>query len=164
MTCPLALPTGARWAAPTPRSPSTSGRTSNAPIARWLATRVEPPLVTQYVETGWARLVYHDAAFQGQKQSYDESVAAAAAARCAAEQGKFWQMHDWLFTNSGERVGAFLPDRLSAMAQAAGLDMPAYDACMAGGEKQAAVRQETSEGGGRRRPPDTDAVHQRPAL
>ena len=109
-----------------------------------LANRVEPPLVTQFVEQGWAKITFHDAAFQG-TGSYDKSVEAAAAARCAADQGKFWQMHDWLFANSGERVGAFLPDKLTALAEAAGLDVTAYASCMATGDKQAAVRQDTND-------------------
>ncbi|HEY4957287.1 MAG TPA: thioredoxin domain-containing protein, partial [Caldimonas sp.] len=61
-----------------------------------LARRVEPPLITQFVAPGMARFVFHDAAFQGARASnpWDESVEAGAAARCAADQGKFWEMHD----------------------------------------------------------------------
>lgn len=112
-----------------------------------LARRVEPPLISQYVSTGMARIVYHDAAFQGQKvnKAWDESVESAAAARCAADQGLFWQMHDWLFANQGENVGAFAPDRLRAIAQAAGLDMTAYDTCMASPTYAGLVRKETGQ-------------------
>ena len=100
------------------------------PGCRQLATRVEPPLIVQYVETGQARLIYHDAAFQGANvgAAYDESVEAAAAARCGGDQGKFWQMHDWIFANwNGENLGAFRAERLRRIAAAAGLDMAAYD-------------------------------------
>ena len=112
-----------------------------------LARRVEPPLISQYVSTGMARIVYHDAAFQGQKVSkaWDESVESAAAARCAADQGLFWEMHDWLFANQGENVGAFAPDRLRSIAQAAGLDMAAYDTCMASPTYAGLVRKETGQ-------------------
>ena len=109
-----------------------------------LANLIEPPLIAQYVAPGTARIVFHDAAFQG-RGNYDESVEAAAAARCAADQGLFWQMHDWLFANSGERVGAFLPANLRAMSVAAGLDLATYDTCMAAGDKQDAVRSETQQ-------------------
>jgi protein-disulfide isomerase len=119
------------------------------PGCRQLAQLVEPPLIEEFVASGAARLVYRDAAFQGKRvgRPYDESVEPAAAARCAADQGRFWQMHDWLFANwDGENQGAFRAERLRAIAQGAGLELAAYDACMAVGDRQAAVRAETNEG------------------
>ena len=92
--------------------------------------------------------VYRDAAFQGQRgdPNYDESVEAAAAARVAAEQGRFWEMHGWLFANwAGENEGAFRAERLREIAAAAGLDLTEYDAQMATGEHQAAARAETAQ-------------------
>ncbi len=118
------------------------------PACRSLAISVEPGIIQQFVQPGMAKLVYSDAAFQGHNGSnpnWDESVAAAAGARCAADQGLFWPMHDWLYTNwQGENVGSFRQGRLRAIAEAAGLDMTSYDSCMATGDKQAAVRSETS--------------------
>jgi protein-disulfide isomerase len=117
------------------------------PACMNFATVLEPPTINAYVVPGKVRLVYHDAAFQGQKvhKTYDESVEPAAAARCAADQGLFWQMHNWLFANwNGENEGAFTADRLRAMATAAGLNLTTYDACMAAGDKQTAVRSETA--------------------
>jgi len=116
------------------------------PGCRQLATRIEPPIVTQLVVPGFARLVYHDAAFQGRKvnTSWDESEQAAAAARCAADQGRFWEMHDWLFANwNGENEGGFRPERLRLIADSAELDMGVYDQCMAAGDKQTAAGAET---------------------
>jgi protein-disulfide isomerase len=114
------------------------------PACTSFATRIEPLTISTYVLPGTVKLVYHDAAFQGQGRTYDESTEAAAAARCAADQGLFWQMHDWIYANwNGENQGAFVADRLRAMATGAGLDLVAYDACMAAGDKQAAVRAET---------------------
>jgi protein-disulfide isomerase len=117
------------------------------PACRKLAVEIEPSILVNFVEPGTARLVYRDAAYQGARgtdPTYDESVEAAAGARCAAEQGLFWQMHDWLFANwDGENEGAFRAERLRAIATAAGVDVAAYDACMASGEHQAAVRAET---------------------
>jgi protein-disulfide isomerase len=117
------------------------------PACMDFATLIEPPTISTYVVQGKVRLVYHDAAFQGAKvnRTYDESVEAAAAARCAADQGMFWQMHNWLFANwNGENEYAFTADRLRAMATAAGLDLTTYDTCMATGDQQAAVRSETA--------------------
>jgi len=117
------------------------------PSCKRFSEQVEPPLVTSYVAPGIARFEYNDLAFLGRGSGYDESVEAAAAARCADDQGRFWQMHDWLFANwAGENEGAFNPERLRAIAEMAGLDLDAYDACMATGEQQSAARSQTAEG------------------
>lgn len=118
------------------------------PACDQFAQLVEPTLIRTYVEAGTLRIVDHDAAFQGQRSSssYDESVEAAAGARCAAEQGQYWQFHNWLFANQiGENQGAFRDERLRAIATKAGLDVAAWDACRATGEQQAAARAETAE-------------------
>lgn len=51
-------------------------------------------LVKEYVDTGKANFVFRHYAFLGQP-----SVWASEAAECAAEQGKFWEYHDWLYAN-----------------------------------------------------------------
>ncbi|HEY7023592.1 MAG TPA: thioredoxin domain-containing protein [Candidatus Limnocylindrales bacterium] len=117
------------------------------PYCGQLARSIEPSLINQFVTTGYARLVFHDLAFLGQRSnsSWDESVEAASAARCAADQGLFWQMQGWLFANqNGENEGAFAQARLRSIAQAAGLDMTSYDSCMAAGDKQASVQSDTA--------------------
>jgi protein-disulfide isomerase len=116
------------------------------PLCGQFARLVEPSLIQAYVVNGTLRLVDHDAAFQGQRSSssYDESVEAAAAARCAADQDLYWPFHDLLFANQvGENQGAFRDARLRAIATRAGVDMAAWDACRATGQQQAAVRAET---------------------
>jgi len=120
------------------------------PACRTFAHDTEPPIIEELVVPGTARLVYRDAAFLGMRgddPDYDESVESAAAARCAADQGLFWEMHGWLFANwDGENEGAFRADRLREIAAAAGVDTTEYDACMATGEQQSGVRAETSQG------------------
>lgn len=58
---------------------------------------------------------------------HQNARAAALAASCASSQGKFWQMHDKLFQNS-DRLAA--PD-LRSYADQIGLDLRAYDTCLA---------------------------------
>lgn len=118
------------------------------PACGQLAELVEPTLIRTYVENGTLRIVNHDAAFQGQRSSssYDESVEAAAGARCAADQDLYWQFHNLVFANQiGENEGAFNDARLRAIATKAGLDIGAWDACRATGQQQAAVRAETAD-------------------
>ena len=89
-------------------------------------TTVEPRLVSTYVAPGDVQLIYHDYTFLGQ-----ESVDAAIAARCADQQGKFWEFHDYLYANQGtENSGAFAPARLTQFAEAIGLNMTAWSACL----------------------------------
>jgi len=118
------------------------------PACGQFAEIVAPPIIRDYVTPGTLRIVYHDAAYQGARASgsYDESVEAGAAARCAAEQDRYWPFHDLLFANqSGENKGAYADARLRAMAAEAGLDVTAWDACRATGEMQAAVRSEMQQ-------------------
>jgi protein-disulfide isomerase len=118
------------------------------PVCGQLAELVEPTLIRTYVTNGMLRIVDHDAAFQGQRSSssFDESVEAAAGARCAADQGLYWQFHNLLFANQiGENEGAFRDERLRAIATKAGVDVTAWDACRATGQQQAAVRAETAD-------------------
>ena len=60
-----------------------------------------------------------------------ESAAAAEAAYCAGDQGKFWDYHDMLFDNwTGENVGAFSTQRLQAFGEALGLKMDEFRPCL----------------------------------
>lgn len=97
----------------------------------------------QYISKGKVRWVYRDFAFLGQ-----ESTWASEAARCAADQEKFWQMHDYLYTHqSGENQGAFSKDNLKKFAGALGLDQTKFNSCFDSGKYTSAVQAETVAGG-----------------
>lgn len=57
---------------------------------------------------------------------HNESLDLALAARCAGEQGKFWYMHDKLFSNQEQATLANLP----IMAQQLGLDVKTFNSCL----------------------------------
>ena len=67
---------------------------------------------------------------------------AAEAARCAGEQGKYWEMHDVLFQNQQ----ALTPQQLQAYAERLQLDGETFGACFAGGKYRALVQQNYDEG------------------
>ncbi len=70
-----------------------------------------------YVKNGDVQFVYRDFAFLGQ-----ESIKAAEAARCASDQGKFWEYYDYLFTHqNGENQGNFSNAYLKSFAKELGL-------------------------------------------
>jgi protein-disulfide isomerase len=107
----------------------------------------EASLVTNYVATGKAKLVWHDYlsidALSGGTASRD----AANAAWCAADQGKFWVMHDWLYANDlapTEDPSAFTLTRLAAIAKGAGLDMAKFQPCLDAGTHDDAILAEMS--------------------
>jgi protein-disulfide isomerase len=108
---------------------------------------IEPRLIADYVTPSRARLVYRDIAFLG-RGSYDESLAAAVAARCASRDNLFWPYHDYLFANqAGENRGAFAQPTLEAIASAVGLDTADFRACQADPAVAQAVRDTTSAAG-----------------
>jgi protein-disulfide isomerase len=103
---------------------------------------VKPALLQQYVDTGEAQFVYKHSAFLG-----PESVWAAQAAECAADQGKFWEYHDLLFQRQkGENQGAFSKDNLIGFAKELGLDMTQFEPCLQDDKTLARVQADTQEG------------------
>lgn len=103
------------------------------PFCRNFWKDTEEQVVTNYVATGKVLYTYRSAGnwVSGNIGSGGtESQNAAMAAYCAADQGKFWQMHDALFTNVlGEEAGSFTGRRLQAIAQNVGLNMGTYNSC-----------------------------------
>ena len=80
-----------------------------------------PRLQARYIDTGKVRFVYRDypRADQG------VGVEAAVAARCAGAQGRYWPMHDRLFSRGGRLdSGSF-----KGYAKVIGLDQAAFAKC-----------------------------------
>ncbi len=100
------------------------------------------PVLKQYAEEGKISIVYKHSAFLGQ-----ESIWAAQASECAADQGKFWEYHDLLFNKqNGENVGTFTKDKLIAYAKDMGLDMTKFEPCLKNDETLSRVSSDTQEG------------------
>ena len=87
---------------------------------------VEGKLKEAYLKNGQVRLVYKHLTILG-----DESVWAALASECAADQNKFWEYHDLVFSRqNGENQGAFNQDNLKSWAKELGLDTAAFNDCL----------------------------------
>ncbi len=84
------------------------------------------------------RLVWRDSPIDN---LHPQARKAHEAARCASDQGKFWQYQKALFTGPPKQ-----PDQLPAVAQETGLDMASFKACVASGKHQAAVQKDVEEG------------------
>jgi protein-disulfide isomerase len=107
----------------------------------------EHQLVTGEVAAGKARIVWHDFLTIDRADKTTASRDAANAAWCAADQGKFWTMHDWLYANQSqtEDASAFTKARLARIGQAAGLDMTTFQPCLDNGTHDAAITAEVSD-------------------
>jgi protein-disulfide isomerase len=97
-----------------------------------------PQLRADYIETGKVRFLYRDfpRGFQG------PGLDAAVAARCAGDQGRYWQMHDRLFGDD-RRLG---PADLQRHAQTIGLDLPLFSKCLEEAPHTDAIRRDRDEG------------------
>ncbi len=103
---------------------------------------LEPSILREEVVPGTARVVFRDFAFLGA-----ESTTAAVAARCAGEQGQFWEFHDALFASqNGENQGAFSDATMSQLANYLGLDSTKFAACVKDPAQVTAVEASRSEG------------------
>jgi protein-disulfide isomerase len=158
---PRAVPSGAAFAQPSNAIPSGAADGTSlgprsapvqmqiysdfqCPICGRLAREYLPRLTADFVTTGQLRIEDRAVAFLGTGNP-DESLDAATAAECAVPQNRYWQFHDLLFWNqAGENRGAFTRERLKAMAGAAGLDVPTWQACFDGAAERAGIEQATS--------------------
>ncbi len=98
-------------------------------------TQEEPTIVKNYVDTNKISFTFVPFSFIGA-----ESFAAAQAAYCAGDQGKYWQFHDKLYNDQhGENTGYFSTSKLESYAQTIGLDMTQFKQCFEGGKYKAQV-------------------------
>ena len=75
----------------------------------------------------------------------DESIWAAEAAECAADQDKYWEYHDHLFQNqNGENQGAFAKEILKKFAAELGLDTDEFNQCMDSGKHTELIKSDTA--------------------
>jgi protein-disulfide isomerase len=95
-----------------------------------------PVLSKKYVETGKLRFLYRDYP----RDPEGAGMAGAIAARCAGDQGKYWQMHDRLFDQGLEAAP------LAEHARTLGLDRAKFDACLRDASYRQAILREKEDG------------------
>src|ERR1044071_1012910 len=120
----------------------------------------EPLLRQYYIDTGKVQFTFRSMgnfvsdniartnAAQGKDiPATTESQDAAAAAYCAGDQNKFWEMHAYLFANAlGEDAGSFTDRRLVAIAKKAGLNMDQFNSCYNSGKFKDRVQKDAQDG------------------
>jgi protein-disulfide isomerase len=125
------------------------------PFCERFHEETEPLLRQYYIDTGKVQFVYRsmgnfvsdNIARSRGTPAKTESQDAALAAYCAGDQDKFWEMHAHIFANTlGEDVGSYTDKRLKAIAEAAGLDMTAFNSCYDSGKYRERVQQDFEDG------------------
>jgi protein-disulfide isomerase len=94
-------------------------------------------LLSRYGER--LRLVFRDFPIDS---LHPQARKAAEAARCAHDQGKFWEYHDVLFSNAPKAS----PAQLKVYARQVGMDVPSFERCLSSGVHAAAVQKDVDEG------------------
>ena len=108
------------------------------PFCERFHTETEPLLIEYFIDPGDLHFTYRSAGnwVSTNAAGNTESRDAAQAAYCAADQNKFWEMHDALFANNRdvENQGAFSSRRLLAIAESIGLVMTTFQDCYDSGK------------------------------
>lgn len=101
-----------------------------------------PALTREFITPGLVYFLYRHYPFLGQ-----ESLRAAQASGCAAEQGRFWDYVTLLFARqAGVERGAFSSQKLEDFARQLGLELSQFHSCLEGGRLREAVIQDFSRG------------------
>jgi protein-disulfide isomerase len=108
------------------------------PYCKRHAREVYPELLRQFVDTGEVRYVLRNLPIEG---AHPQALKAAESAECIREQGKYWEMHDRLFSN---QHALSLPD-LIRYATETGADARQLNACLEKGAALARVKQDQTE-------------------
>ena len=98
-----------------------------------------PQIQRDFIDTGKLKYVFRDFPIES---IHPDAFSAAATARCAGAQGKFWDMHDRLFANQSALGQAQAP----LHAQALGLDAQLVRRCLDSGNHTAEIRRDIEDG------------------
>ena len=112
------------------------------PFCSRFYTETEIQIRNDYVDTGKVKLVYKDFPLSSLHPSAQK---AAEAARCAGDQGKYWEMHDILFEKQQEWASLGV-SKTAEYAATLGLDGGQFSSCLSTGKYTSAVQKDFNEG------------------
>lgn len=107
------------------------------PFCRDFALSTMPALEREYIKTGKVRFTFVNLPLTS---IHANAVAAAEVAMCAAQQGKFWPVHDRLFQRQAQWADQPSPGRfLLALADSAGVNHALIASCVTSGVTRPAI-------------------------
>ena len=113
------------------------------PFCQTFATLQMPAIEDRLIKTGRLRWRYRD--FPLQQHSFARLAAHSAA--CADEQGKYWEQHDRIYQGQSEWAAARNAAPIfRKYAEAVGLDLGRYDACMEAGKYAGRIQADYNSG------------------
>jgi len=92
-----------------------------------------------YIDTGKVRFISRDFPLD----FHENARRAATAGRCAAEQGKYWEMRHVMIVNADQ----LKPENLASYAANVKLDVPKFKSCLESDKFKAQIDQDIAEGG-----------------
>lgn len=91
-------------------------------FCRRFHNEILPDIKSEYIESGKVRYIYRNFPLR----RHTLAIPAAVSASCAEEQGKFWEMNDFLFSNPANLE----PEKAIAAAGRLGLDREEFKECI----------------------------------
>jgi protein-disulfide isomerase len=107
------------------------------PFCRKFQTETFGRLKKAYIDSGKLRFVNRDLPLP----MHQNALKAAQAARCASEQGKFWELRDLLISN-GDNLGR---EAILGYSKKLSLDMERFQQCFDGNKYSAEIQRDISE-------------------
>jgi protein-disulfide isomerase len=96
-----------------------------------------PQIVDNFIKPGKVKLFFRDLPLP----MHPHAMSAANAARCAGDQGKFWEMHDSIFAKQAALSDPALLDRAKTL----GLDETKFNECLSSGKAADDIRKSVTE-------------------
>ncbi len=98
-----------------------------------------PEIEKEYINTGKVKYIIKDFPLEA---IHKEAFKAHVAANCAGDQGKYWQMHDKIYSNTM----ALSLDDLRRYAEEFGLDMKRFNECLEDDTQSSEIKGDIQEG------------------
>ena len=99
----------------------------------------------EYIDTGKVKFVYRDFPLS----FHPAAISAAQATECAKDQGKFWEMHDKIFSEQekqGQGTIQFSVSDIKNWASQIGLDTKTFNQCLDSGKYKSEVEKDIADG------------------
>jgi len=109
------------------------------PFCARYSTQTYPQIMQNYVDTGKIQYAFMDFPLVS---IHKQASKAAEVARCSADQGKFWEMHDELFARFQEITN----EDWASFASAVGVDNAALNTCLDEGKYAQTVKDDMKKG------------------
>lgn len=108
------------------------------PFCQQFHNTAYPQIKTNYIDSGKVRFVSRDFPLD----FHENARRGAYAARCAAEQGKYWELRHAMIVNASQ----LQQDKINSYAANVKMDVAKFQSCIAGDKYKAAIDKDIAEG------------------